>query len=88
MWLPGTAAAMPAIIAARVLDQGAHRGGGSPTKQVRAGVAVPAVHDRAGIDRHDLAVPDRPLARDAVDDLLVDRDAHGGRERPARLMPG
>ena len=38
MWLPGTAAAMPAIIAARVVSiSAAHAlGGDSPTKNVRA----------------------------------------------------
>ena len=34
-------------------------GGGSPTKNVRARVAVPAVDDRAGVDRDDLALADR-----------------------------
>ena len=48
-------------------------------------VAVPAVEDRAGVDRHDLARADGPLARDAVDDLVVDRDADARRERPARV---
>src|SRR6185369_2220915 len=50
-------------------------------------VTVPAVEDRAGVDRHDLACTDRPLARDAVDDLVVDRDADAGRERPTRVDP-
>ena len=48
-------------------------------------VAVPAVVDRAGVDRHDLAVADRPVAGDAVDDLVVDRDAEAGRERVAAV---
>src|SRR5579862_1446970 len=51
-------------------------------------VTVPAVDDRAGVDRHDLAGPDRPLAGDAVDDLVVDRDADAGRERPPGIGPG
>ena len=50
-------------------------------------VAVPAVDDGARVDRHDLAGPDRPLAGDAVDDLVVDRDADAGREWPARVDP-
>src|SRR4029077_3000873 len=45
-------------------------------------VAVPAVDDRAGVDRDDLAGLDRAVAGDAVDDLVVDRDADAGRERP------
>src|SRR5688500_15789414 len=48
-------------------------------------VAVPALANRTRVDRHDLAVPDRALARDAVDDLAVDRDAEAGRERVARV---
>ena len=50
-------------------------------------IAVPAVDDGAGVDRHDLAGTDRPLARDAVDDLVIDGDADAGRERPARVDP-
>src|SRR5712671_1358732 len=46
-------------------------------------VAVPSVVDRAGVDRHDLADLDRAVARDAVDDLVVDRDAEARRERVA-----
>ncbi len=46
---------------------------------------MPPVHDGAGIDGHDLAGPDRPLARDPVDDLVIDADADAGRERPARV---
>ena len=50
----------------------------------RAGaVAVPAVEDRADVDGHERAVADRPLARDAVDDLGVDRDAGARREGAA-----
>jgi hypothetical protein len=48
-------------------------------------VAVPAVVDRARVDRHDLAVADRPIAGDAVDDLAVDRDAQARRERVAAV---
>src|SRR3990172_9725173 len=44
------------------------------------GVAVPAVDDRADVDRHDLAVTDDPIAGDAMDDLAVDRDAGARRE--------
>ena len=37
MWLPGTAAAMPAIIASRVVSMSCWTGsGGTPTKKVRA----------------------------------------------------
>ncbi len=44
-------------------------------------VAVPAVHDGAGVDRDDVAVlQDRLLVRDAVDDDLVHRGADGGGE--------
>ena len=42
-------------------------------------VAVPALVDGPGVDRHDLAVADHPLAGDAVDDLVVERDAEAGR---------
>src|SRR5450432_1238622 len=52
------------------------------------GITVPAVNDRTGIDRHDLAGPDRPLAGDAVDDLGVDGDADAGREWPAGIGAG
>src|SRR4051794_32917197 len=45
-------------------------------------VAVPAVEDRTGVDGHDLALADGPVARDAVDDLVVDRDAHARRKWP------
>ena len=51
-------------------------------------VAVPAIDDRAGVDRDDLALAELPVARDAVDDLVVDRDADAGRERVARIDPG
>ena len=81
MWLPGTAAAMPAIIASRVASISVCDGlaAGSPTKNVRAAVAMPAVDDRAGIDRDDLALADRALAGDPVDDLVIERDAQAGR---------
>ena len=86
MWLPGTAAAMPAIIASRVRSiSSATCGRRLADVEGPGAVAMPAVDDRAGVDRHDLAGADRPLARDAVDDLVVDRDAHAGRERPARV---
>jgi len=51
-------------------------------------VAVPALDDGAGIDRDDLAIADHSLARDPVDDLVVDRDANTGRKGPARVDPG
>src|SRR6185503_10259814 len=43
-------------------------------------VAVPALEDRADVDGHERARPDRPVAGDAVDDLAVDRDAGAGRK--------
>jgi len=43
-------------------------------------VAMPAVVDRPGVHGHDLAIADQALAGDAVDDLVVDRDAEAGRE--------
>ena len=48
-------------------------------------VAVPAVVDRSGVNRHDLAVADLALAGDPVDNLVVDRDAEAGRERVASM---
>jgi hypothetical protein len=48
---------------------------------------VPAIDDRAGVDRHDLAAADTPRTGHAVDDLVVDRDAQRvpkGASRPAR----
>ena len=57
MWLPGTAAAMPAIIAASVASMRSRdRRRRLADEERPGGVAVPAVEDRAGIDRHDLAV--------------------------------
>ena len=44
-------------------------------------VAMPAVVDGPHVDRDDLAGPDLPVARDAVDDLGVERDAGRGRVR-------
>ena len=41
-------------------------------------VADEALVGRAQIDGHDVPVVHHPLAGDAVDDLLVDRDAGGG----------
>jgi hypothetical protein len=49
---------------------------------------MPAVDDRPRVDRHDLAGTEVPLTGDAMDDLVVDRDAHAGRERPAGVDPG
>ena len=43
-------------------------------------VAVVALPDRAGVDGDDLALLDYAAARDAVDDLVVDRDADARRE--------
>ena len=86
MWLPGTAAAMPAIIASRVVSISRWHGRRRHADEERPGrIAVPAIDDGAGVDRHDLAVADRPLAGDAVDDLVIERDAQAGRERPARV---
>jgi len=48
-------------------------------------VAMPAVVDRAGVHGHDLAIADQALAGDAVDDLVVDRDAEAGREGVAAV---
>ena len=73
MWLPGTAAAMPAIIASRVVSISWRTGSGGVADEEGPGrVAVPAVDDGAGVDGHDLAVADHPLAGDAVDDLVID----------------
>ena len=44
------------------------------------GVGVPALDDRAAVDRHDVAVVDDPVAGDAVHDHLVRRDAGHRRE--------
>ena len=41
---------------------------------------MPAVHDRAAVDRDDVAVLQDPAAGDAVDHFLVDRGADGGGE--------
>ena len=49
------------------------------------GVAVPALDDGAGIDGDDLSLTDDALARDAVDDLVIDGDAQAARERAARV---
>ena len=79
---------MPAIIAlAGQVDELGDPGRRLADVEGPRAVAVPAVDDRAGVDRHDLAGADRPLAGDAVDDLVVDRDADAGRERPARVDP-
>ena len=48
------------------------------------GVAVPlgaglVEHAGAAVEGHQVALAEHPLPRDAVHDLLVDRDAHGGR---------
>ena len=43
-------------------------------------VAVPAVDDRAAVDRDDVAVLEHPGARDPVHHLVVDRGADGRRE--------
>ena len=56
-------------------------GGTSPTRDGDRRVAVPAVDDRAAVDRDDVAVVQHPVARDAVDDLVVHRRADGRRER-------
>ena len=48
-------------------------------------VAVPAIDDGARVDRYDLAVADHALARDAMDDLIVDGDAQAGREGSTRI---
>ncbi len=44
-------------------------------------VAVPAVDDGAGVDRHDLSFAHAPRAGHAVDDLVVDRYAQRVAER-------
>jgi hypothetical protein len=44
-------------------------------------VAVEPVDDRAEVDGDEVAVDEHPVARDAVDDLVVDRDADDGRVR-------
>jgi hypothetical protein len=73
---PGTAAAIPAIIARRVVSTSSPTSAlGFPTTNVRGSVAVPAVEDGPGVDRHDLAVADQSARPDAMDDLAVDRDA-------------
>ena len=83
---PGMAAAIPGHHRqpGRV-DELAHLRGGLADDERPSPVAVPAVEDRAGIDRHDLALPDRALAGDPVDDLIVDRDAQAGRKRVAAV---
>ena len=43
-------------------------------------IGVPAVHDRAAVDRDDVAVLQDPAAGDAVDHFLVHGGADGGRE--------
>src|SRR5664279_969540 len=70
------------------LDQLADRLGWLADEEGPGRVAVPAVDDRAGIDRDELALTDRPLAGDAMDDLGIDRDADAAREWPARVGPG
>ena len=47
------------------------------------GVGAPAVELAGGIDLHQVAVADGALAGDAVDHLLVERDAGDGREGDA-----
>ena len=84
--LPATAAAMPAMRARRVaVDELVDLGAGAAHDERPGRVAVPAVDDRADVDRHDLAVADHPVAGDAVDDLAVDRDA--GARREGRRAP-
>ena len=88
MWLPGTAAAMPAIIASWVVSIRRRTGsGGTPTKNVRA--ASPCQPSTIAPASTDTIWPSRidPLPGDAVDDLVVERDAQAGRERPARVDP-
>src|ERR1019366_8828385 len=69
------------------LDQLADRLGWLADEEGPGRVAVPAVDDRAGIDRDELALADRPLAGDAMDDLGIDRDADAARKWPARVGP-
>ena len=45
------------------------------------GVGAPAVELAGGVDLDQVAVADDALAGDAVDHLLVERDAGDGRER-------
>ena len=54
--------------------------GTAPTGDRDRRVAVPAVDDRAAVDRDHVALDERPVAGDAVDDLVVHRRADGGRE--------
>ena len=48
-------------------------------------VAVPPVDLGAAVDAQQIAVAQHPVARDAVDDLVVDGDARGGREAVVAL---
>ena len=83
---PGRPRAMPAIIAsARRVDELARLGRDLADEERPRAVAVPAVDDRADVDRHERAGADGPLAGDAVDDLGVDRDARARGERPRAL---
>ena len=54
---------------------------GVPDDPGPRGVAVPAVDDGARVDRDELALADAPRVGDAVDDLVVDRDAERVAER-------
>src|SRR4051794_2758699 len=52
-------------------------------------IRMPALVDRADVDRHDLALANGPVARDPVDHLVVDADAQRGRirVRPVAVLP-
>jgi hypothetical protein len=70
------------------VDQVGHLGRRLADVERPRAVAMPAIDDRPGVDRDDLSGPDRPLARDPVLDLVIDRDADAGGERAARVQAG
>ena len=73
--------------AGRVDERRDRLGRPSPTKNVRApSPCQPSKIAPASIETI-WPVADRPVAGDAVDDLVVDRDAEAGRERVARVAP-
>ena len=79
---PSRAAAMPAHSASSVTRiSSATSGGDLADRDGDRGVAVPAVDDRAAVDRDHVAVGEHADAGDAVHDLVVDRGADGAGER-------
>ena len=77
MWLPGLGGGDAEVerLACRVDQTAAPPGDGLAARDREPAVGPPAVEDQPAVERHEVAVLDHQRAGNAVDDLVVDRDA-------------